>query len=184
MTAHPEVVGSIAPESPALASDVRPQLPWPMRVQNRVRMAICNWLGLTFVLGELNRRAGGNRMDIEVLAENAQGMRKTVNDCVTQTNRNTKLLGVFQQYPVLGKLAAEQRTRDAKAAKKVLSNGEGSQIVDAKGKLLAIQSPLVCDESSGDGDKCSKPFGHNGFTHTDKKTGRSWVGSTTSPESN
>ena len=107
-----------------------------MRVQNRLRLAIFHWFGLDYLMSQLNLRIGGNRQDIESLADSAQRAVKTLNDLVTQTNRNTKLLSVFQQYPVLGKLAAEQRTRDAKAAKKVLSNGDVSQLVDAKGKPI------------------------------------------------
>lgn len=134
------VIGSIAPETPTEAAT--PVLPWHQRLQNRVRMAILNWLGVTPVLIELGRRNAGNRSDIETIAGNTQGMLTSLNACISATNRNTRAVSVMSEYPILHKMLAEDRARQAQAANKVISNGNGdvSQIVDISGKPLSPEN--------------------------------------------
>jgi hypothetical protein len=129
------VVGSIAPEIPAVASDVRPQLPWHQRAQNWLRLKIAHWLGLTFVLQELNRKCDGNRQDLEHVAKTLTELVTKLNQAITQLNANTQLIGYVRANDLrIGKLANEWEAIEAKRQSKVVSNGESSKIIlDSKG---------------------------------------------------
>ena len=125
--------------APIPPDPVVPVLPWHQRAQNRVRMAILNWLGVTPVLIELGRRNAGNRSDIETIAGNTQGMLTSLNACISATNRSTQIIGYWRANDLrLGKLAHELDAADARRASKVIANGNGAAppiVLDSKGNV-------------------------------------------------
>lgn len=109
---------------------------------NWVRMAICNGLGITYAMREFNRRVVGAHQDLAHLAKISNQNAELLKRLIEQTNANTRLLAAFERgYPMLGKIAAEMRAREAKAQKKVVSNGKiAGHIVDAGGRPIETSS--------------------------------------------
>lgn len=117
------------------------RLKWHQRVQNRLRMAICRWLGVTYVLQNLNLRIGGTRADLEALAGIVTQNGGKLSETIVQTNTHSRIITTWTHGDLrLGKLAAELRAREAKASLKVLSNVHGPTLVKADGST-PLQTP-------------------------------------------
>lgn len=108
-------------------------------------MQVCTWLGVTFVLQELNLRVGGNRADLESLAQSLTHNAELLKRVVEQLNAHTHIIEAWRHnYPILGKIYNEQRAREAKMTKKVVTNGDGKAptiwLPDGSSKPIAPES--------------------------------------------
>lgn len=99
-------------------------------------MAVLRWFGLDVVLSH-------QRHDLEALAQAAQKNALFLEQMALHTNAHAELMKAWRDgYPILGKIAAELRARKAKAAGKVLANGQSMTLVKADGTSpLTVEKP-------------------------------------------
>jgi hypothetical protein len=134
-----QVAGSIKPSealraaeavevAPAAPTTDKPKvLPAHQRFANWVRINVCNWLGITYAMQQLNMRGGGIRADVDALAESAVKNAELLKRVVEQLNAHTHIITAWENgYPILHKIANEMRTREAKKAGKIALNGSGA----------------------------------------------------------
>ncbi|HEY2851150.1 MAG TPA: hypothetical protein VGI97_14830 [Gemmatimonadaceae bacterium] len=108
------------------------------RFANWIRLNLCNTLGITYAMRELNNRGAGTRLDLDRVAETTMHNAELLKRCIEQLNKNTRLVQAWREgYPILGKIAAELEARDAKNAKKVVTNGKMAHgIVGPDGRAI------------------------------------------------
>lgn len=112
-----------------------PVLSLRQRLQNRIRMAILHWMGLDAVLSVQHH-------DLAAIVQAAQHNAQCLEMVVKHLNAQARLMQAWRDgYPILGKIAAEHRASQIKAAKGVLTNGTPSLIVDPLGNHLQSEKP-------------------------------------------
>ena len=133
---------------------VPPRLPWHQRLQNRVRMAVLHWLGVDFVLQNLNLRIGGTRLDLDNAVGVVQNNGQKLLEAIGVLNDHSHIINAWQHGDLrLRKLVAELRARQAKQQHKALTNGHtngnghGPTLVTSDGETPLRSEPPQLPQS-------------------------------------